>query len=404
MKTANDTLKDAHQLISQRDFTGALKLLDKPSYPPSAQRAVAALRSLAFAMSGNKENAISELEAFQSPDETDKADTLFAAGSAAFKLGFAAPAARLLRGALELAPEHPLVNARLGGAYLSLGNYEAAAPCLEKAADLMPESGGAQLNLAHLRMQRNELELALEHLNRAENLPDSEPDVLITLRSDVLKKLGREDELLQLLREQVGEGDTTAIKRLVELLCSTGAHDEARMYIRQGLERSADNIELLTMAAEISQTQGRSTEASHYLKRALEIEPENAAIWRRQAAVNARRLDKDLALNAAKQAIELTKDASPAALAKSKATYALVLGELGDLETSEMEYREALTLHGSCIQALRGLGQVLLQVGRLDEANELFNKLVTIAPVQGWAQLISARQVPDDESVLEKME
>jgi tetratricopeptide (TPR) repeat protein len=55
------------------------------------------------------------------------------------------------------------------------------------------------------------------------------------------------------------------------------------------------------------------------------------------------------------------------------------------------------------VPALNGLGHLLMQLGRVDEATASFEQLKKIAPMQGWSQLIHARQIPDNIEVLERM-
>ena len=85
------------------------------------------------------------------------------------------------------------------------------------------------------------------------------------------------------------------------------------------------------------------------------------------------------------------------------AAHAHVLTEEEQHAQAETVYREALAIAPRCTPALSGLGQLLMQLGRVEEAIQNYEHLRTIAPLQGWSQLIHAREVPDDPQVLEQM-
>ncbi len=385
-----------HQLAQQK--IAELKKIE------ATRRPATALNALAWAMQDDAEQCAAELEAFGPPTEEDKPETLLAVGSAAFRTGLLKQAIAYLHKAIAQAPEHPLVNARLGACLLAAGQLPKARPFIEKAAQLMPQSGGSLLNLAHLQLELKEHQAALDTLDRAAKLPDAEKDILNSLRAEVLVRLGNPEAAMRNLRANAQSGAIQDIVALIRHLTTIGQHDEAWRSLREAIEQQPEHIDLLELAAELSQVKGRYGEADRYLGRALDMAPENAALWRRRALLTGRRLSPEVARNAANKALELTESKGGHEHALSLSTHAHVLSEEDQLEAAQAAYRQALELNPQCIPAMRGLGQLLMQLGHVDEATGLYEQLSQIAPIQGWSQLIHARVLPEDETALQRME
>lgn len=179
------------------------------------QRPACALRALAHALNRDKEEAFLAIKSLGEPQESDRAETLLAMGSTAFLLGNLSVATAILRVAHQRRPAHPIINARLGASLLGIGRQDAALPFIEKAAELLPTSGGAWLNVAHVRLLKNDFEGALAALKTAEPLQDKEPEIYDGLMSDVLQKLGRGAEAEALLRARAATGQVNAVVNLI---------------------------------------------------------------------------------------------------------------------------------------------------------------------------------------------
>ncbi len=399
----NQQLSAINQLIAANQFQQAVDEAMKLTQLAAARLPAFALLALAAAMDGQEDKARSALAHFKGPEETGRTEILLAVGSAWFRLGELAQAIDYLTTASRQDAMQPLVRARLGACLLATGNMKAARPHLEKAVELIPQSGGAWLNLARAQLAQDQAELALASLDRAHSLPDKESDIYNLTRAEVLMRLGRRGEAVGQLRQAISAGQDGAAQSLVNLLCSQGEHDEAWQVLREELEKSPDAVPLLELAAELAQVRGRFGEADHYLDRALKLEPENAALWRSRAMMASRRLSADQGRAAADQALALTREKSGLPFALALATHAHVLIEEEKHAQAETAYREALAIAPRCVPALSGLGHLLMQLGRVDEAVASFEQLREVAPLQGWSQLIQARQVPDDPQVLEQM-
>lgn len=403
-KNINSKLQQINLLIAEGKLQQAKSEATALQAQALTQRPATALLALALAFLDEVELCRAELQAFGPTENGDMAETLLAAGSAAFRIGALKPALAYLIQAAQQAPEHPLINARLGACLLAAGQAQKARPYIEKAAQLMPSSGGNLLNLGHLQLELKEFDLALATLDLAARQEDTEKDILNSLRAEVLIRLGKTEAALQELRANAANGKPQNIAALVQQLTATGQHEEAWQILRESIEQHPDSTPLLELAAELSQVKGRYGEADRFLSRALAIAPENAALWRRRAMLAGRRLSKEVARQAADKALELTRDKAAPEHALSLSAHAHVLGEENQLDQAQDAYREALQLNPQCIPALRGLGQLLMQLGHVEEATSLYEELSRIAPIQGWSQLIHARELPDDETVLERME
>jgi tetratricopeptide (TPR) repeat protein len=403
-QTLNQQLVQINALISAQNFAQAQSLIERLGSIESAKRPVTALRALLCAMQDKVEECKVALSELAGAHDSDKVETLLAAGSAAFRVGMFKLAISLLMKAEAQAPEHPLVNARLGACLLAMGLLAKARPYVEKAAQLMPDSGGSLLNLANLQLELKEPQAALDTLERAARQTDIEKDILNSLRAQALIRLGQTDAAVRQLRVNAESGSVQDSLALVRHLTTLGHHEEAWQCLRDAIERDGNNPELLEVAAELSQVKGRYAEADRFLGRALAVAPENAALLRRRALLSGRRVSQEVARQAANKALELTQGKGGHEHALSLATHAHVLAEESQLDAAQEAYREALILNPQCAPALRGLGQILMQLGHVDEAIRLYEELSQISPIQGWSQLIHARVLPEDENALQRME
>ena len=362
-----------------------------------------AFYALAASMENECDLALAILADYQIPSDLDHPEALLAIGSAWFKLGDLGAAIPFLARARKVDEKHPLIAARLGACLLAAGRMQEALPMLQQATDLLPRSGGAWLNLARAQLAAGQAEPALAALDKAGTLPDKDPGLYRMSRVEALNRLERHEEAEALMRQAVESGEPGAIPALVQMLGARGRHDEAWHQLKEALEKSPDDTGLMELAAELAQVRGRFGEAAQWLKRALDKQPENSALWARLAMLSSRRLGEKNAGEAAKKALELTAGKTGTPRAHALAAHAHVLAEVEDYAGAEAAYREALTMAPHFVPAMSGLGHLLMQLGRVDEAIALFEQLKKVAPLQGLSQLIHAREVPEDPRVLEQM-
>lgn len=367
----------------------------------ASRSTILAQQALAAALSGARQEALQALAELPTPDLLPESDTLVAAGSAWLRLGEPAAALPYLTVAVDKFPDHPLGEARLGATLLTLGNVQQALPHLEKAVTLLPASGGALLNLARARLLGGETDAALRLLDQAADKTDKDPFVYRRTRIETLLRLERREEAEKtLMRQAVEAGEAGASAAFATYLGSQGRHDEAGSVLREAREECPDDLQLLELAAEFAQIRGRFVEAGRLLDRALEIAPDDVGLWIRLATFAGQRLGGKKGREAANRALALTADSTGPQRALALCAHAQILGEEQKLAEAEAAYREALALMPNCPPGLSGLGQLFLQLGRVEAATALFAELKRVAPLQGWSQLIQAREVPDDPQIL----
>lgn len=397
-------LADIQQLINKNNFEQARLRAEMLRTDPQAHNAATALYALAAAMGGERDMALEALSVMPDPDGIKQAENLVAAGSAWFRINEPVEAVRFLSSAVKIDGEHSLARARLGACLLAMGQVDTALPHLHEAVRLLPTSGGASLNLGRAFLALGRHEEALKELERSEQYPDKELDLYRMSKAEALAALERHDEAEAMLRQSADDGSIAAVTAAVNMMASRGRHDEAWHLLKDALEKHPDEVSLMEMAAEFAQVRGRFVEAGRWLQKALEGQPDNAMIWARLALLAGKRFGEKTAREAADKALELTegKPGQPRAMALN--AHAHLLSEQGDTAGAEAAYREALAVFSRCIPAMNGLGHLLMQFGKVDEATAIFEGLKKIAPLQGWSQLIHAREVPDDPKVLEQME
>ena len=362
-----------------------------------------AFYALAAAMENERDLALAALDEFKTPADLDHPEALLAIGSAWFKLGEIGMAIPFLIRARKADVKHPLIAARLGACLLASGRMQEALPMLQQAAELLPQSGGAWLNLARAQLAAGDAEQALAALDTAAPLPDKDPALYRMSRVEALSRLERHGEAERLMRQAMENGEAGATPALVQMLATRGRHDEAWHLLKEAMEKSPDDTALMELAAELAQVRGRFGEAAQWLKRALDKHPENSGLWARLAMLSSRRLGEKDAREAAEKALELTAGKTGPPRAHALAAYAHVLAEGEEYRDAETAYREALNMAPHFVPALSGLGHLLMQLGRVDEATALFEELKKVAPLQGLSQLIHARKVPEDPKVLDQM-
>ncbi|WP_243373694.1 tetratricopeptide repeat-containing sulfotransferase family protein [Geotalea sp. SG265] len=365
--------------------------------------ATRALQALAAAMGNERQKALAALAEFPAPEDLNDLEALLAVGSTWFKLGAPETAIPFLHRAWEDDCRHPLVAARLGACLLAARQLPEALPMLERAVELMPESGGAWLNLARGYLAVGEAGKALAALDRTAPLAGKDESLYRFSRVEALFRLERHEEAESVLRQAFDRGDRGATTALVHLLGACGRHEEAWLLLMDALEDKPDETELMELAAELAQVRGRFGEAAHWLKRALEKEPDNARLWSCLAMLSSRHLGVNSAREAADTALALTEGVGGPLRAHALTANAHVLAEQDRRTEAEEAYRAALALPPRFAPALTGLGNLLMQQGHVEEATALYKSLKEIAPLQGWSQLIQARELPEETEVLEQL-
>ncbi|TAN47987.1 MAG: tetratricopeptide repeat protein, partial [Methylococcaceae bacterium] len=149
---------------------------------------------------------------------------------------------------------------------------------------------------------------------------------------------------------------------------------------------------------------GQMGAALDSIRRALEETPDDPSLWAQLAQLGQRHFAPELVRQAAQNALALTEHKTGAERAQALVAMAGVARESEALEQAEQYYRQALQHCADHLPAHLGLGDLLLQWGRVDEAVALFEATVKLNPVAGYGALIDARRFPDDPKILVNIE
>jgi len=104
MTNPNQALSEVNSLIQNEKYDEAIQQARQLEADSVTQRPATALRALAHGLAQQKEDAFESLKRFGEPQASDKADTLLAAGSAAFLLTHMPAAIALLQAAHKRSP------------------------------------------------------------------------------------------------------------------------------------------------------------------------------------------------------------------------------------------------------------------------------------------------------------
>jgi tetratricopeptide (TPR) repeat protein len=305
------------------------------------------------------------------------------------------PALALYQRSLSLRP-HIAVYHNLLRLYRDRGRLVDMATCLDAAwrfwhreqADWPDDQ--RQIHSEHLRGMQLDLWLAQERFEVAEAWVEQQRDVL-------------------------GESDWCALlSDLAERLAARDRHAPAEEWLRTGLRLYPEQLVLYEKLAQLTQLQGRTRQAIALLTRAVQVasaqdKPTEGLLVRLSAA--ALQSDPRLAREAAERARDqLDKQISPfpdniaEGCLQVEVALASVEAREDDYSAAESRFQQVLEQRPDMIPALEGLGHLLMQLGRFDEAVALFERVKTIDPTRGHGALINARRFPLHVDALRRLE
>ena len=194
-------------------------------------------------------------------------------------------------------------------------------------------------------------------------------------------------------------------------------HAQAEEWLRSGVRQYPDNLRLLGQLAELVQVQGRIREAMALLRRAIEVasgeDEQTFTLWLRLSAT-ALPVNPPLAKFAAEQAndslVRLKQTSGMSEEDGSEQTLQLELARANcearsdTPKVAEARYQQILEQQSQQPRALQGLGELMLQLGRIDEAIELFDRLKAADAGQGYGALMRVRRFPNNVETLNRLE
>lgn len=324
---------------------------------------------------------------------------------------------------------HALLLARLGWCRLQQGNHELALALYEQSIRLRPFIAVYQ-GLLRLHRDNGRLTEMAACLDAAwsfwsdeqVNWPDHQRQIhhqqLLGIQLDLWLAQDRFEAVehwIEQSHQQLDEGAWCAlIASLAEQLAQRDRHAQAEDWLRIALRRHPQHIRLYEQLAELAQLQGRTPQAVALLRRAIELadsrHQDTERLLIRLAAI-ALPLDPATARAAVERArAQIDKRSPPFSDEISKGRRQIEIS-LADIEfheenyrAAEERYRRVIEMYPDAIAALEGLGGLCMQLGRIDEAVELFERVASIDPTRGQKALINARRFPDDPDTLQRLE
>lgn len=353
----------------------------------------------------------------------------------------------LLDEVLQKAPNHAIALARKGVCFTRLDQYDQARALLEMAVTLNPKRFATFNALIRLLILQKDTFQAKQRIQQAQALIGSQKELTketYEAFGHLLKGLQLElwvvtqafseienwlDELTVAFRAELKQSDDLNddqleklalwvfwLNRYAQLLAEQNAHEQAISVLREGLKEIAsleESLPLKLLLVELAKIQGQTFYAYRILKNAINQKPESLDLWIQlghlMLEVNSKE-SKDAFAKA--QALKEQQVSDAIIEGQQVQIYELKLNNLSALLAShDQKFDQAEQLFLTCLKenpdylpALRGLGQLKMQCGAIEEAIELFERLKSLDPVMGYSALINARQFPEDEAVLTKIE
>jgi len=342
-------------------------------------------------------------------------------------------AVALLESVLASHADHSLALARLAWCRLQVGELDDALTLYQKSIALNQNRLPVWSALVRLFIETKQGQLAQSALDSGiaclNEIHSQLPEVTVEQFTEQFRGLQLEvwianqeiaqaEQWLDERRTTLNEDEwVNLVVAYVQTLAGSNQHTKAEEALRDGLKHYADNLILISQLSELAQLQGRTGQAVQLLRRLIHLakqqdKPE-AGYWVRlsNACVHQNEVQ---ARKAAEKAVELVdemqeSEATPlqqitALRLQAKNALAQVESQEQNFELAESLFNEVLDENPYFMNALQGLGQQQMQRGQLDEAIALYERIKAINPAKGYSSLINARQFPDDEETLVRME
>lgn len=398
--------------------------LDVDAYP---------LMAMAAAQLGDRQAAMAALNrAVKAQPQLSFAGRVDLAGAHCFLFHLDA-ARELLEALLKEQPDQPLAQARLAWVLLQFGELERAEQLYQSSAALADHRLPVWLALARLALQKEDSAGAELALHRAQvKLADSKQRISAQVGEFFVAQLEQLQLEIWIAQEQFSEAElwlddeqvvreeeqwAAVVAVYANALAANNHHSQAEEALKSALKAYPNNIAFHAQLAELAQLQGRQMQVVQLLRRAIKLCEEQQLptiqLWVRLANAQMHG-NAEQARKAADKAVELAAALEPSdelSELQIKQQRMQAKNSLAQVESQEQHYDLAETLFNELLEenpyflpALSGLGQQQMQRGRIDSAIELFERVKAIDPAKGYSALINARQFPEDDATLERLE
>lgn len=388
----------ARQRIKQRDLEGAREACAFLREDGHRGPELDLVEGILCCLAGQAEGGIGLVRAAigSEPDNTEWESDL---GMGFLLMGEPERARLVLERATARPDADAAAFARLGTAQLALGNGEAAASALDEAIRRQPGRPEWHANLGFALAHQQRLHEAVEQFDRALQLnPDLEP--AIQGRQRVLVALDEPDQAIAGLASQIRERpeDITARIRLAHALDHADRLDEAVQVLSEaaGGDPAAEVAALVALAGICIGRQMHET-AYGALVTAEKLQPDNVDTLKLKAELLSQMGRQD-GLDLINRAIDLAGPRPDLRFARAK-----VNSSMGHYREAESELRELVEIHPGDATLKIVLGEVLMWLGRFEEATEYLERAAQFDPA-ALVPLAQSQRLPDDPRLLTRLE
>lgn len=282
----------------------------------------------------------------------------------------------------------------LGDLLSHLGRDDEAEKAYRKALELRPGFHFAGAGLSRLLSRRGQLDDAELLLRQVIELNPNSPALvnLADLLSEDEARLGDAEELYRraldhypnFARALVGYAHVLALQHKIQ---------EAESILKRALEVNADDAQVWGMLALVlSARSGDADEIEKAYRRALSLSPESSLVWYRFARFLCDRRDFEGAKDAFQRSIELNPENQGAWIGLGN----LLQDHLNLLAEAGVAYQRALAATGDTdLVARANVFWLLVQEGKISEAEELRTQILDLDPV-GLALIDAALSLMHD--------
>ncbi|MDX1754894.1 MAG: tetratricopeptide repeat protein [Marinobacter sp.] len=375
-KSAPGTIKSnmaaARDAFGEGDLETAARYLEEIlAQTPTHEQSTLLLGMIRF-----RQGRVEEAEALLAPLAEYGDSTAVNKLLAATKLEMRDPeGARALLEDLEGDQSDPDILALVGIASLASGDSQAGEEFIEKALELKPDHHDLRLRYAAYLAQRGQPEKAIELTQQIlAARPDHDQAKLVLIRTYF--SMGETNAAIESANDWVKTqpDSVPALLTRGDLAAKTGDLAEASRYFEQAAEAAPDNADPLIALGNLAREQGSLEEAREYFRQAVILTPDNRSALRGAATT----FERDQAITLMENILKDQPDATgpklvllETALENGDARQADELtAELMEW-TSENQPAPTAPLVASIYS---GVGELLIQEGKLDRAQETLNR------------------------------